>query len=110
MVAAPAASSAAGLLALLDDSDEKLQRYALTNLDKVVEQFWFQISASIASVEALYEDDEFPDRELAALLASKVDGAPQGAPIDAFGRSGSAQQRPPAARRCSTTSASWTRL
>ena len=65
-------SSAAGLLALLDDSDEKLQRYALTNLDKVVDQFWFQISSSIASVEALYEDDEFPDRELAALVASKV--------------------------------------
>jgi 26S proteasome regulatory subunit N2 len=79
MVAAPAVSSAAGLLALLDDSDEKLQRYALNNLDKVVDQFWFQISASIASVEALYEDDEFPDRELAALLASKVCSSPAAA-------------------------------
>jgi hypothetical protein len=108
MVAAPAASSAAGLLALLDDSDERLQRYALTNLDKVVDQFWFQISASIASVEALYEDDEFPDRELAALLASKVRGAARAARDGAQVRS-AALSGPAAARRCSTTWASSTR-
>ena len=35
-------------------------------------EYWFQISGAIASVEALYEDDEFSDRELAALVASKV--------------------------------------
>lgn len=65
-------SSAAGLLALLEEHNDDLKRYALTNLDKVVHEYWFQISGSIASVEALYEDDEFSHRELAALVASKV--------------------------------------
>lgn len=68
----PAVSSAAGLLALLDEPSDELKRYALQNLDKVVHDFWYQISGSIGSVEALYEDDEFADRELAALVASKV--------------------------------------
>ncbi|GFH20636.1 26S proteasome non-ATPase regulatory subunit 1 homolog, partial [Haematococcus lacustris] len=68
----PAVTSAAGLLALLDERNDELKRYALNNLDKVVHEYWFQISGSIASVEALYEDDEFKDRELAALVASKV--------------------------------------
>ena len=68
----PAVSSAAGLLALLAESNDDLKCFALVNLDKVVHEYWFQISGSIGSVEALYEDDEFSHRELAALLASKV--------------------------------------
>eukprot|EP00195_Chlamydomonas_chlamydogama_P008069 CAMPEP_0202901100 /NCGR_PEP_ID=MMETSP1392-20130828/13237_1 /ASSEMBLY_ACC=CAM_ASM_000868 /TAXON_ID=225041 /ORGANISM="Chlamydomonas chlamydogama, Strain SAG 11-48b" /LENGTH=1014 /DNA_ID=CAMNT_0049587599 /DNA_START=141 /DNA_END=3185 /DNA_ORIENTATION=+ len=68
----PPVSSAAGLLALLDEHNDDLKRHALINLDKVVHDYWFQISGSIASVEALYEDDEFTHRELAALVASKV--------------------------------------
>lgn len=68
----PASSSAAGLLALLDEPADELKRYALVNLDKVVHEYWYQISASIASVEALYEDEEFTQRELAAVVASKV--------------------------------------
>jgi 26S proteasome regulatory subunit N2 len=39
---------------------------------QVVHDYWFQISGNIGSVEALYEDDDFAHRELAALLASKV--------------------------------------
>ena len=69
---APAVSSAAGLLALLDEDHDDLKKHALVNLDKVVHDYWFQISGSIASVEALYEDEDFSQRELAALLASKV--------------------------------------
>lgn len=65
-------SSAAGLLTLLDDENDELKHYALVHLNKVVHEFWFQISSYIGSVEALYEDDEFRDRELAALIASKV--------------------------------------
>ncbi|MEW5315325.1 MAG: hypothetical protein WDW38_006765 [Sanguina aurantia] len=68
----PAVSSAAGLLALLDEPSDDLKRHALVNLDKVVHDYWFQISGSIGSVEALYEDDEFTHRDLAALVASKV--------------------------------------
>lgn len=67
-------SSAAGLLSLLSEpcQNDDLKRHALVNIDKVVDEHWFQISGSIASVEALYEDDEFSHRELAALVASKV--------------------------------------
>eukprot|EP00798_Chlamydomonas_sp_ICE-L_P002207 gene2207-33767_t len=65
-------SSAAGLLSLLEEDHDDIKRYALQNLDKVVHDFWFQISGSIASVEALYEDEDFAQRELAALVASKV--------------------------------------
>lgn len=67
-----AVTSAAGLLTLLDDDSDDLKRYALVNLNKVVHEFWFQIATSIAVVEALYEDDAFSNRELAALIASKV--------------------------------------
>ena len=65
-------SSAAGLLTLLQEDDLALQQYALSKLDACVQDNWFEISPSIASVEALYEDEGFKDRELAALLASKV--------------------------------------
>lgn len=72
MTAVVMPSSAAGLLTLLEDDNDELKRYALVHLNKVVHEFWFQISSYIGSVEALYEDDEFADRELAALIASKV--------------------------------------
>lgn len=107
-------SSAAGLLTLLEEPNDELQKYALAKLNGVVHDYWFevrpgrehtagegahtargappcggrcararmptfarpcgppQISPSIAAVEALYEDEGFKDRELAALIASKV--------------------------------------
>ena len=65
-------SSAAGVLALLEEEDDDLKLGALQQLDRSVHDFWFQISGSIATIEALYEDDEFSHRELAALIASKV--------------------------------------
>ena len=71
----PAVTSAAGLLTLLDDDNDVLKKHALVNLDKVVDQFWYEISGSIAAVEALYEDEGFKDR---------VQGA--AAPAGAIGR------------------------
>lgn len=65
-------TSAAHVLALLDEEEDSLKLYALQQLDKSVDDFWFQISSSIAAIEALYEDEEFSHRELAALVASKV--------------------------------------
>ncbi|GAX76891.1 hypothetical protein CEUSTIGMA_g4337.t1 [Chlamydomonas eustigma] len=67
-------SGATGLLSLLSEpcQNDELKCHALVNINKVVDEYWFQISGSIASVEALYEDDEFSHRELAALVASKV--------------------------------------
>lgn len=67
-----AQTSAAGVLSLLDEPDDALKLYALQQLNKSVDGFWFQIAGSIASIEALYEDEEFSHRELAALVASKV--------------------------------------
>ena len=69
-----ATTSAAGLLSLLDEDEDSLKLYALQQLNTSVHDFWFQISTSIAAIEALYEDEEFSHRELAALVASKVRG------------------------------------
>ena len=76
MAVAVQQSSAANLLALLDEEDDALKLYALQSLNKVVHEFWFQIASAIASVEAFYEDEGFSHRELAALVASKVRGLP----------------------------------
>lgn len=65
-------SSAAGLLALLEEEDDALRLHALKQLNQVVHDHWFQISSSISSVEGLFEDEDFSHRQLAALLASKV--------------------------------------
>lgn len=70
--AANATASAVSVLSLLDESDDALKLYALEQLDKSVDDFWFQISGSLAVIEALYEDEGFAHRELAALVASKV--------------------------------------
>ncbi len=67
-----ASASAAGLLALLAERDDTLKERALTHLNKSVDSHWFEISSSIASLEALYEDDGFSHRQLAALVASKA--------------------------------------
>ena len=66
------ANSAAGILALLDEEDDSLKLFALQQLDRSVHDFWFQISGSIATIEALHEDEDFSHRELAALVVSKV--------------------------------------
>ncbi|KAK9844017.1 hypothetical protein WJX81_001983 [Elliptochloris bilobata] len=65
-------TSAANLLALLEEDDDSLRLYALQALDRVVHDFWFQIASAITSVEAFYDDEDFIHRELAALVASKV--------------------------------------
>ncbi|KAE8232672.1 hypothetical protein CF326_g2293 [Tilletia indica] len=65
-------SSAAGLLALLDDDQPELITYALQELDSVVHAHWTEIADSVSKLEVLYEDVSFPNRQLAALLASKV--------------------------------------
>ena len=74
------ATSAAHVLALLDEDEDSLKLYALQQLDRSGHDFWFQISSSIAAIEALYEDEDFSHRELAALVASKVRSPPIDAP------------------------------
>mmetsp|Transcript_32576 Transcript_32576/g.103783 ORF Transcript_32576/g.103783 Transcript_32576/m.103783 type:complete len:1598 (-) Transcript_32576:13-4806(-) len=68
----PGVTNASGLLALLEEEDDRLKVHALKHLVELVDEHWFQVSASISHIESLYEDESFPEREIAALLASKV--------------------------------------
>ncbi|KAI9360703.1 armadillo-type protein [Pilaira anomala] len=67
-----ALTSANGIIALLDEQQPELKVYALQQLNTLVDEFWAEISDSIAKIEILYEDAAFSKRELAALVASKV--------------------------------------
>uniref|UniRef100_A0A0D6QV36 26S proteasome non-ATPase regulatory subunit 1 homolog n=1 Tax=Araucaria cunninghamii TaxID=56994 RepID=A0A0D6QV36_ARACU len=69
---APAITSASGLLAMLNEEHPMLKLHALTNLDRFVDQFWPEISTTVSAIESLYEDESFGQRELAALVVSKV--------------------------------------
>ncbi|GFZ10671.1 26S proteasome regulatory complex, non-ATPase subcomplex, Rpn2/Psmd1 subunit [Actinidia rufa] len=70
--AATMVSSAGGLLAMLNESHPSLKLHALSNLNAFVDYFWPEISTSVPIIESLYEDEEFDQRQLAALLVSKV--------------------------------------
>ncbi|KAM7310207.1 26S proteasome non-ATPase regulatory subunit 1 [Ixodes scapularis] len=65
-------TSAAGIISLLDENQTELKVFALKKLDNIVNEFWAEISEAIEKIEVLYEDDGFPQRHLAALVASKV--------------------------------------
>ncbi|KAG0749056.1 hypothetical protein G6F57_002499 [Rhizopus arrhizus] len=67
-----ALTSANGIIALLDEQQPELKVYALQQLNTLVDEFWAEISDSVAKIEILYEDQSFSQRELAALVASKV--------------------------------------
>jgi len=65
-------SSCSGILASLREDDDLLKGSALRKLQMLVDDYWSEISESVASIEVLYEDDSFPYRKEAALLASRV--------------------------------------
>ncbi|KAI8369483.1 armadillo-type protein [Radiomyces spectabilis] len=65
-------TSASSIIVLLDEQQPELRVYALQQLNSLVDEFWAEIADSIAKIEVLYEDTSFPQRELAALVASKV--------------------------------------
>ncbi|EEH41628.1 26S proteasome non-ATPase regulatory subunit 1 [Paracoccidioides lutzii Pb01] len=64
--------SAAGLVGFLSEPDPELKVFALKALDAQVDLLWTEIADSIDKIEALYEDESFQERELAALVAAKV--------------------------------------
>lgn len=66
------ADQTAGVSALLNEKDTKLQALALQKLDTLVDRFWAELADSVPRIEELYEDESFPERKLAALVASKV--------------------------------------
>ena len=65
-------TSAAGVLALLNESDDRLVGYALKQLNSLVDMFWAEVADHISLIEELHEREQFKDRELAALVGSKV--------------------------------------
>ncbi|KAL7129237.1 hypothetical protein ABFS83_13G051700 [Erythranthe nasuta] len=70
--AAAMVSSAGALLAMLNESHPALKLHALSNLNAFVDLFWPEISYSVPIIQSLYEDEKFDQRQLAALLVSKV--------------------------------------
>lgn len=68
-------TSVASILALLEESDYGLKAYALQQLssDSVINGFWHEIADILPKViEPLCEDEEFKERSLACIVASKV--------------------------------------
>ena len=61
-------SSAAGLISMLEETEVQLQTTALRSLNKVIDTHWAEVAGSISVIEAMYEDEFFAQRELAALL------------------------------------------
>ncbi|KAI9825906.1 MAG: proteasome regulatory particle base subunit [Thelocarpon impressellum] len=65
-------TSAAGLVGFLSEPDVELKIFALRRLNEEVDLLWTEIASSVWRLEALYEDESFPERELAALVIAKV--------------------------------------
>ncbi|EZF75686.1 hypothetical protein H105_02870 [Trichophyton soudanense CBS 452.61] len=65
-------ASAAGLVGFLSEPDTELKVFALKALDAQVDLLWTEIAGSVGQIEALSEDESFPERELASLVAAKV--------------------------------------
>uniref|UniRef100_M4BF93 Uncharacterized protein n=1 Tax=Hyaloperonospora arabidopsidis (strain Emoy2) TaxID=559515 RepID=M4BF93_HYAAE len=63
--------SAAGVLSLLEEEDNVLKAHALEQLNQVVDHHWAEIADAIPLIEELSEEKSFPNRELAAYVASK---------------------------------------
>ncbi|KAH8724021.1 armadillo-type protein [Phaeosphaeriaceae sp. PMI808] len=65
-------TSAAGIVGYLAEPDPALRSFALRRLNDEIDLLWPEVAGSVSQIEALYEDDSFPERELAALVAAKV--------------------------------------
>lgn len=64
-------SSAAGIIAFLDEDDNNLKVRALNKIYQVIDVHWAEICDSLETIEALSEDPSFPAADLAAAVASK---------------------------------------
>ncbi|KAG6078844.1 hypothetical protein E4U30_000946 [Claviceps sp. LM220 group G6] len=68
----PGLISASGVLAFLADEEPELKIFALQTLNDDIDTVWTEVASSLSQIEALYEDDTFPERPLAALVLAKV--------------------------------------
>lgn len=72
VAAFPQLTSCAGVAALLHEEDDNIKLFALNRLGDISPQFWAEIATYIDKIEELFEEESFPFRKHAALLASKV--------------------------------------
>ncbi|XXH05314.1 mRNA-capping enzyme subunit beta [Hypoxylon texense] len=68
----PGLVTATGVLAFLADEEPELKVFALQTLNDDIDTVWFEVAGALGQIEALYEDESFPERKLAALVLSKV--------------------------------------
>ncbi|CAM1508568.1 Fc.00g054160.m01.CDS01 [Cosmosporella sp. VM-42] len=68
----PALVSATGVLAFLADEEPELKVFALQTLNDDIDTVWTEVAGALSQIEALYEDESFPERQLAALVLAKV--------------------------------------
>ncbi|RDA83385.1 hypothetical protein CP532_4736 [Ophiocordyceps camponoti-leonardi (nom. inval.)] len=68
----PGLVSATGVLAFLADEEPELKVFALQTLNDDIDTVWTEVAGALNQLEALYEDESFPERQLAALVLAKV--------------------------------------
>ncbi|KAK4121938.1 26S proteasome regulatory complex, non-ATPase subcomplex, Rpn2/Psmd1 subunit [Parathielavia appendiculata] len=68
----PALVSATGVLGFLADEEPELKVFALRTLNDDLDTVWTEVAGALSQIEALYEDESFPERQLAALVLAKV--------------------------------------
>ncbi|KOS23332.1 26S proteasome regulatory subunit rpn2 [Escovopsis weberi] len=68
----PGLVSATGVLAFLADEEPELKVFALQTLNDDIDTVWTEVAGALSQIEALYEDESFPERQLAALVLAKV--------------------------------------
>ena len=67
-----ALSGAGGLVGFLSEPDPHVQAFALQYIYDDIDLLWSEIAESVGHIEGLFEDERFPDRELAAIVVSKI--------------------------------------
>ncbi|KAH8598087.1 putative 26S proteasome regulatory subunit rpn2 [Bisporella sp. PMI_857] len=68
----PGLTSASGVLGFLFDTEPELKIFALQTLNEDIDTLWTEVAGSVGQIEALYEDESFPERRLASLVLAKV--------------------------------------
>lgn len=68
----PGLVTATGVLGFLSDEEPELKVFALQTLNDDIDTVWTEVAGALSQIEALYEDESFPERHLAALVLAKV--------------------------------------
>ncbi|KAI0126303.1 26S proteasome regulatory subunit rpn2 [Xylariales sp. AK1849] len=68
----PGLITATPVLAFLGEEEPELKVFALQTLNDDIDTVWFEVAGALGQIEALYEDESFPERKLAALVLAKV--------------------------------------